>query len=266
MHSRDRTTPAPAAAAPFGRPPARPDYRTDKKRGKASIQPSRHSQPRAIGSSTHGRSAQAKMRTAHPIAEKKQLGRVIHAGPPPRPFLFPSPTDVHGRGSVHPPPSPSKTRTAVLIAGAQRRVGAAFGPRDDLRGGRGRQRARDKAARLGDLLARLEPDDVETAIAFLSGATRQGRLGAGYAATRSASDVAPADKRRSSFGTSMTCSRHSRPSRAKARTPNVRGCSASCSRAPRATSRTSFAGCCTANCGRARSRVCSSRPSRARRT
>jgi DNA ligase-1 len=53
---------------------------------------------------------------------------------------------------------------------------------------------RDKTARLADLLARLESDDVETAIAFLSGATRQGRLGAGYAAIRSSSDVAPAEQ------------------------------------------------------------------------
>ena len=53
---------------------------------------------------------------------------------------------------------------------------------------------RDKTARLAEFLARLESDDVETAIAFLSGATRQGRLGAGYAAIRSASDVAPAEQ------------------------------------------------------------------------
>jgi ATP-dependent DNA ligase I len=52
----------------------------------------------------------------------------------------------------------------------------------------------EKTAHLADLLARLEPDDVETAIAFLSGATRQGRVGAGYAAIRSASAVAPAEQ------------------------------------------------------------------------
>src|SRR5262245_47997433 len=51
---------------------------------------------------------------------------------------------------------------------------------------------RDKTARLADLLSRLEPDAVETAVAFLSGATRQGRIGVGYAAVQSASDVTPA--------------------------------------------------------------------------
>jgi DNA ligase-1 len=53
---------------------------------------------------------------------------------------------------------------------------------------------REKTARLADLLTRLEADDVETAIAFLSGATRQGRVGIGYAAIQSASDVAPAEQ------------------------------------------------------------------------
>ncbi len=53
---------------------------------------------------------------------------------------------------------------------------------------------REKTAHLADLLARLEPDDVETAIAFLSGATRQGRLGVGYAAIGSSSAAAPAEQ------------------------------------------------------------------------
>jgi DNA ligase-1 len=53
---------------------------------------------------------------------------------------------------------------------------------------------RDKTARLADLLARLDSDDVEPAIAFLSGTTRQGRLGVGYAAIQGASDVAPAER------------------------------------------------------------------------
>jgi DNA ligase 1 len=52
---------------------------------------------------------------------------------------------------------------------------------------------REKTARLADLLARLDAGDVEVAIAYLSGATRQGRLGVGYAAIQGASDVAPAE-------------------------------------------------------------------------
>jgi DNA ligase-1 len=52
----------------------------------------------------------------------------------------------------------------------------------------------EKIARLAELLGRLDADDVETAIAFLSGATRQGRIGVGHAAIRSSSDVAPAEQ------------------------------------------------------------------------
>jgi len=52
---------------------------------------------------------------------------------------------------------------------------------------------RDKTARLADLLARAGPDGVETAVAFLSGATRQGRIGVGFATIQSATDVRPAD-------------------------------------------------------------------------
>lgn len=44
---------------------------------------------------------------------------------------------------------------------------------------------------LADLLRQLHPDEVETAVAFLSGSTRQGRIGIGYA-TLASSDVLPA--------------------------------------------------------------------------
>ncbi len=44
---------------------------------------------------------------------------------------------------------------------------------------------------LADLLRQLHPDEVEMAVAFLSGSTRQGRIGIGYA-TLASSDVAPA--------------------------------------------------------------------------
>jgi DNA ligase-1 len=51
----------------------------------------------------------------------------------------------------------------------------------------------EKIRRLADLLARLAEPEIEPAVAFLSGTTRQGRIGVGYAAIRAASGVAPAD-------------------------------------------------------------------------
>jgi DNA ligase-1 len=50
----------------------------------------------------------------------------------------------------------------------------------------------EKIRRLADLLTRLAEPEIEPAVAFLSGTTRQGRIGVGYAAIRAASDVAPA--------------------------------------------------------------------------
>ena len=50
----------------------------------------------------------------------------------------------------------------------------------------------DKIGRLADLLSRLHPDEIEIAVAFLSGATRQGRIGVGYAAMSAASETTPA--------------------------------------------------------------------------
>jgi ATP-dependent DNA ligase I len=51
----------------------------------------------------------------------------------------------------------------------------------------------EKIGRLAALVEKLEPGEVEIAVAFLSGAIRQGRLGVGHAAIASASDVTPAD-------------------------------------------------------------------------
>ena len=51
----------------------------------------------------------------------------------------------------------------------------------------------DKIQRLADLLTRLEPGEVETAVAYLSGTARQGRIGIGHAAIAAASDAPPAD-------------------------------------------------------------------------
>jgi DNA ligase-1 len=47
----------------------------------------------------------------------------------------------------------------------------------------------DKVALLADLLGRLSPDEVEIAVAFLSGSPRQGRIGVGTSVIRAASDV-----------------------------------------------------------------------------
>ena len=51
-----------------------------------------------------------------------------------------------------------------------------------------------KIGRLADLLTRLDEREIEPTVAFLSGTTRQGRIGVGYAAIRSASDTAPAEE------------------------------------------------------------------------
>ncbi len=50
----------------------------------------------------------------------------------------------------------------------------------------------EKIELLASLLKRLSPDEIETAVAFLSGATRQGRIGIGYATLR-ASMSAPSE-------------------------------------------------------------------------
>jgi len=47
-----------------------------------------------------------------------------------------------------------------------------------------------KVAALAGLLRRLSPDEIEIAVAYLSGETRQGKLGLGYAALRDARDGA----------------------------------------------------------------------------
>jgi DNA ligase-1 len=53
-----------------------------------------------------------------------------------------------------------------------------------------------KIAHLASLLQRLPPDEIEIAIAFLSGATRQGRIGVGYAAIDEARGVPPSSESR----------------------------------------------------------------------
>jgi DNA ligase-1 len=51
----------------------------------------------------------------------------------------------------------------------------------------------DKIGRLRQLLVRLEPDDIETAVAFLAGSTRQGRVGVGYSAIAAGSAAKSAE-------------------------------------------------------------------------
>src|SRR5438552_3534858 len=51
----------------------------------------------------------------------------------------------------------------------------------------------EKVARLAALLARLPPEEIEIAAAFLSGSPRQGRIGIGGAVIGAARDVRPAD-------------------------------------------------------------------------
>ena len=50
----------------------------------------------------------------------------------------------------------------------------------------------DKIGRLAELLKRLNAQEIPIAVAFLSGATRQGRIGVGYAAIANASAATPA--------------------------------------------------------------------------
>jgi DNA ligase-1 len=50
----------------------------------------------------------------------------------------------------------------------------------------------EKIRHLADFLGRLAEAEIEPSVAFLSGTTRQGRIGVGYAAIASASDVTPA--------------------------------------------------------------------------
>ena len=52
----------------------------------------------------------------------------------------------------------------------------------------------EKTGRLADLIARLDSEEIEVAVAFLSGAARQGRIGVGHAAIAAGADVAPADQ------------------------------------------------------------------------
>jgi DNA ligase 1 len=51
----------------------------------------------------------------------------------------------------------------------------------------------EKIARLGELLARLPPEEIEIAVAFLSGALRQGRIGLGWRLIAGARAVPPAE-------------------------------------------------------------------------
>jgi DNA ligase-1 len=51
----------------------------------------------------------------------------------------------------------------------------------------------EKVSRLASLLARVPPDEIETAVAFLSGYPRQGRIGVGHAAISAAAATPPAD-------------------------------------------------------------------------
>jgi DNA ligase-1 len=52
----------------------------------------------------------------------------------------------------------------------------------------------EKIDRLADVLNRLSPDEVPVALAFLTGSLRQGRIGLGGSAIRSAAGVAPASE------------------------------------------------------------------------
>ena len=72
-------------------------------------------------------------------------------------------------------------------------AGAAGHPRRDVRGRRCATRSRKaKVEALAELLRSLDPDEVEVAVGFLTGAARQGRIGVGWR-TAYRDDVEPAD-------------------------------------------------------------------------
>jgi hypothetical protein len=96
-----------------------------------------------------------------------------------------------------------------------------------------------KIGRLADLLARLAPEEIEPAVAFLSGGTRQGRVGLGHAAISTAAGVTALSVRL-------------RISRERGQRARGSACSAICSVAPPDSSRISCAACCTASCARER--------------
>jgi DNA ligase-1 len=52
----------------------------------------------------------------------------------------------------------------------------------------------EKIERLASLLADLSPDEIEVAVAFLSGSARQGRIGIGFAAISTARETSPAEE------------------------------------------------------------------------
>jgi DNA ligase-1 len=58
----------------------------------------------------------------------------------------------------------------------------------------------DKIARLADLLTKLDDEEVEPVVGFLSGTPRQGRVGLGYATVASTFDVSPAPEPMLSIG------------------------------------------------------------------
>jgi len=58
----------------------------------------------------------------------------------------------------------------------------------------------DKTRRIAAALARLAPEEIEIAVTFLSGGTRQGRLGLGGAAIRAAAHVGPAERETLTLG------------------------------------------------------------------
>src|SRR5262245_15626838 len=51
----------------------------------------------------------------------------------------------------------------------------------------------EKIDALARLLRRLAPEEIDIAIAFLSGSTRQGRIGVGWSVLREARSISPAD-------------------------------------------------------------------------
>jgi len=119
---------------------------------------------------------------------------------------------------------------------------------------------------LAECLRRLDVSEIALGVAYLSGDTRQGKIGIGYASLKDALTAAPA---RAPSSRSRKLTKHLRvspKSRERVPPPSANACSPSSLRARPPASRISSRACSWASCARARSKGSCSMPSRKLRT
>ena len=111
-----------------------------------------------------------------------------------------------------------------------------------------------KVEALAGLLARVEPDEIEPVVGFLSGEVRQGRIGIGWATVASV-DATPSETASltvADVDAALDGAGHDR--RARARPSVVPGCCDRCSSGRPRRRVASSAGCSPASCARAPSK------------